>query len=190
MLLAATTASADGTASCKSDSTLADYNQPNCCEETEQQPCNDLEGIKKVRELTEMFCTYFKEGNLQAIRDMLSLNAGFNTYSRNKGVRYPEPDLMDYCITVEKVFSRDSVNVKFDHVSVRPSSTNSDYFGTTLHLSWTSSSGYCDKGWIFLLWDLSNPDKPKIPVRTWQPDEIITSEDQVLGFPDFFIPSR
>jgi len=165
---------------------------------------DDLERRMEVLKWTEDFRSYYTEGNLQAIYDIFSDKAIIitgsvyttrerskdGTYSLKQGVKYSEQNRDQYCAKLAGIFRKGKVKVKFDRVSVRGSGTNSDCYGVTLHQTWTGPNGYHDEGWVFLLWDFSDPDKPQIHVRTWQPDEIITGEDQVLGLPDFFVPSH
>ena len=56
-----------------------------------------------------------------------------------------------------------------------------------LHQSWKSTN-YSDEGYVFLLWNFSNEEKPQIEVRTWQP-EIVNGkkidDDEIISIGDF-----
>ena len=76
--------------------------------------------------------------------------------------------------------------MKFDHISLMRHSSKENIYGVTLHQTW-QTSGYSDEGWLFLLWDFSDPEHPQIHVRTWQPDQL-AAKDGVFALDDFFIP--
>ncbi|MDE5878214.1 MAG: nuclear transport factor 2 family protein [Muribaculaceae bacterium] len=78
------------------------------------------------------------------------------------------------------------INVEFDHISVVRSGSKENIYGVTLHQKWRSGS-YSDEGWLFLLWDFNDPEKPQIHVRTWQPEQAV-AQDGVFSIEDFFIP--
>ena len=56
-----------------------------------------------------------------------------------------------------------------------------NFYGVTLVQHWNSST-YSDKGILFLVWDCTDEDQPKIHVRTWQPME--TPENEVFTLSD------
>lgn len=64
--------------------------------------------------------------------------------------------------------SKEWINIKFGNTAVE-SSSQKDMYAITL-LQDYSSSNYGDHGYLFLLVDAENPDKPIIRVRTWQPE--------------------
>ena len=47
-----------------------------------------------------------------------------------------------------------------------------------------NSSTYGDKGYLFLLVDMTNRDEPQIKIRTWQPNEV--SMDKLYNAGDFY----
>ena len=68
-----------------------------------------------------------------------------------------------------------------------------DFYGVTLHLLYTSGT-YSDDGYLFLLWDIREEDRPQIHICTWQPKytdnsktQIATSEDEAFTISDFEI---
>ena len=60
------------------------------------------------------------------------------------------------------------LKVKFDDYRVVRHPAEPDYYGVTLKQDWHSDS-YSDQGSVFLLWDFTDEDHPKIHVRTWEP---------------------
>ena len=59
-------------------------------------------------------------------------------------------------------------------------------YGVILHQDWKTST-YMDDGWLFLLWDFNDPEKPQIHVRTWQSEQVV-AKDGLFSLDDFFIP--
>jgi len=75
----------------------------------------------------------------------------------------------EYMTDLKRVFTNNSfINVKFDEIEVIQSETNPNVYGVTLQQKWNSST-YKDEGWLFLMIDFQNEDKPQIWVRTWDP---------------------
>ena len=58
----------------------------------------------------------------------------------------------------------------FDIIDVERNPLHPSIYGVTLRQEWYASA-YSDVGTVFLLWDFTNEDRPKIYVRTWQPNE-------------------
>lgn len=102
-------------------------------------------------------------------------------------VEYVKQTKQQYLAKLKKIFdiqkqTKGYINVQFDDYNVvrHPSKTN--YYGVTLNQKW-HTRGYSDEGTLFLIWDFSNPDEPKIHVRTWQP-----TIDKTFTLSDFKIP--
>ena len=99
------------------------------------------------------------------------------------GIRLPDEILytpqskQEYLANLKRVFDRDRNNlirVSFDEIEImrHPNASDPEYarvYGVTLHQGYRSAS-YSDDGYVFLLWDFTNENQPKILVRTWQPD--------------------
>jgi len=90
--------------------------------------------------------------------------------------RFPMPDVIkrtqytkvQYIRNLESVFrSNEYVNLKFTNVSVEKAGVGGEIYGIQLQQDYFSAS-YGDTGYLFLLADLNNSDKPVIHVRTWQ----------------------
>lgn len=93
-------------------------------------------------------------------------------------IRYTTQTKQQYLVNLRKVFARQGyVNVKFDEVKVVRSGYNPNFYGVTLIQHWNSST-YSDEGILFLVWDFTDPDRPLIHVRTWQPME--TEADDIF----------
>ena len=77
------------------------------------------------------------------------------------------------------------IKVNFDDIKVVAHPTKKDVYGVTLHQEWNTNR-YSDEGYVFMIWDFSNEDEPKIHVRTWQPDYIDKSKGERLNPNDIF----
>ena len=100
-------------------------------------------------------------------------------------IQYSKQSKEQYLANLKRVFARQGyINVKFDDIKVMRHGANPNFYGVTLIQQWNSST-YSDQGILFLVWDFTNPDEPKIDVRTWQPME--TSEGDIFTLDSFKI---
>lgn len=103
----------------------------------------------------------------------------------------------EYLDKLEKIFAKDHnylIRVTFDDIEImrHPSPKHNKMFGVTLHQGYTSAT-YHDDGYLFLVWDFTDEQKPKIHVRTWQPDayskdgltKTRISKDEIFCLDDF-----
>lgn len=157
---------------------------------------------REILKWVEDFRCYYNEKNLRALEQIFSDDAliitGSVTTSQKRasdgvqfergGVKYTVQSKEQYIQGLRtKVFRPNSrLNVQFDHIEVVRHSAKPDYYGVKLHQLWDSSN-YKDNGWLFLLWDFTDKDRPQIHVRTWQ-DMNEVAEDGVFSLDDFFIP--
>ncbi len=163
------------------------------------QDVTDLVQRREILKFVEDFRCYYNQQNIHALEKIFSDNALIITGSvitqRNTGdgkpmvtnVLYKKQNKKEYLTSLKRVFDRTSfINVTFDRISVKRHSAKKNIIGVTLHQKWESSS-YCDDGWVFLLWDFNDPERPQIHVRTWQPDQV-AQKDGIFNENDFFIP--
>lgn len=160
----------------------------------------DLTKRREILKWVEDFRCYYNEKNINALRQIYSDDAliitGSVTLNKRAGdygnqlasnVKYTVQSKADYINKLSKIFNTSKyINVKFDNISVIKHGAKPNIYGVTLKQSW-STSGYSDEGWLFLLWDFNDPERPQIHVRTWQPDQIV-EEHGVFTLDDFFIP--
>lgn len=98
-------------------------------------------------------------------------------------VEYTQQTKTQYLDKLKRIFAANKyVNVKFDDYSVVRHGSNPNYYGVTLKQSWHTPS-YSDEGILFLIWDFSNEDQPRILVRTWQP-----MSEKAFRLGDFKLP--
>lgn len=108
----------------------------------------------------------------------------------NKKVVYSKQTKKEYLTKLERIFRANKrINVLFDDIKVMRHPAKPNFYGVTLKQGY-SSDHYSDEGYLFLLWDFTNPDAPQIHVRTWQPDKIgdvAMPEDEIFSVDDFDI---
>lgn len=105
----------------------------------------------------------------------------------NTDIVYKKQDKKQYLSNLANVFKNNKrINVMFDEIKVTRHPAKADFYGVTLKQGWQSDN-YSDIGYLFLLWDFTNPDAPQIHVRTWQPDEYIIAGGEVFTVDDFDI---
>ena len=107
----------------------------------------------------------------------------------NEKIEYSKQNKKQYLTNLAKVFNANKrINVSFDEIKVVKHPAKEAFYGVTLKQGWVSDR-YSDDGYVFLLWDFTNPDAPQIHVRTWQPTEIKTGvpidEDEIFTIDDF-----
>lgn len=89
-----------------------------------------------------------------------------------KKVEYITKPKKEYLKSLSALFNREKhkgyINVIFSDYEIKRHASKPSYYGVTLKQQWHSSS-YSDEGIVFLVWDFTNEDRPKIHVRTWQP---------------------
>lgn len=104
---------------------------------------------------------------------------GDNNFMSQKVV-YNKQTKQQYISNLKTAFRRNKwIDVKFSQIGengemggcagITRSNINPNMYGVRLRQEWRSSN-YNDEGYLFLLWDFSNEDKPQIHVRTWQPE--------------------
>ena len=73
----------------------------------------------------------------------------------------------------------------FEDILLTQHPVHQTIYGITLHQHWETPS-YRDSGYLFLMIDFQEEEKPTIHVRTWQPAEDVTV-DEVFRLNDFWI---
>lgn len=98
-------------------------------------------------------------------------------------VKYVQQTKAQYLSNLSKVFASNSyVNVKFDDYTVIRHGAKPNYYGVTLRQKWHTAR-YSDEGTVFLIWDFTNEETPRILVRTWQP-----TTEKAFKMGDFKLP--
>jgi hypothetical protein len=104
---------------------------------------------------------------------------GLNEYE----VEYQRYSKHEYVSHLEEIFnSNQFVNIQFEENEVRKVNGDDKIYGIQIKQNYYSSR-YSDKGYLFLMIDLNDVDKPTIYVRTWQPEK--HNKDKIYGLEDF-----
>lgn len=98
-------------------------------------------------------------------------------------VEYTKMGKQQYLANLRRVFSNNSyINVHFDDISLVRHGSKPNFYGVTLRQGW-SSSNYSDEGIVFIIWDFTDEEHPKILVRTWQP--MVVDDDEIFTLDKF-----
>lgn len=115
--------------------------------------------------------------------DALIPNRSTSDIKNETTVDYVRRTKSEYMENLKKAFAANEfINIKFSDIEIMQRSAGSPIYGVTLRQVWNSSN-YSDVGWLFLMIDFANEEKPQIWVRTWQP--ISVERRRVFGLDDF-----
>ena len=118
-------------------------------------------------------------------REVQASGRGDSPIPRRSNVEYVKRTKTEYLENLKKVFAKNEyIEIKFSEINLMRKSANSNIYGVTLRQDWASST-YSDVGWLFLMIDFTNEDRPQIWVRTWQPISVPRREVFEIG--DFSI---
>lgn len=152
----------------------------------------------EILKFVEDFRCYYNEKNIDALEkiyadDALIITGSVlknqpNTDMNVPSVKYRKQDKQTYMKSLRSIFARNKyIDIKFDKITVVRHGAKPDFYGVTLHQDWNTST-YSDKGWLFLLWDFRDEEQPIIHVRTWQPNQVVQTDEDVFSLDDFYIP--
>lgn len=160
----------------------------------ESDRLGDIDQILKIQSYVEQFRNAYHIKDIKFLEQIFSDDAiivvGRVTKSYKESEIIPAPQIeyvkrtkREYLDNLEKAFrSNRYINVNFRDVQIyrHPNARYPEYYGVLVKQDWSTAS-YSDTGYVFLLWDFSNPDEPKIHVRTWQPINV----DDPFNIEDF-----
>ena len=96
---------------------------------------------------------------------------------------YVVHDKASYITKLQGVFNNNKyINVKFSDIEVLQPYKNKGVYCVTLRQEWNSSN-YSDVGWLFLMIDIRDDNKPLIWVRAWDHENV--SKDDRISAGDF-----
>lgn len=155
---------------------------------------DDLDRRMQILHYVEQFRNAYNQKDIQFMENVFSDDALIITgkvVRRVKSevglppeIQYTKQNKQQYLNGLRRVFANNAyVNVKFDDIKIKRHGAKPNYYGVTLTQQWNSSS-YHDEGTLFLVWDFSDEDNPKIHVRTWQP----LDDPNVFGLNSFKLP--
>jgi len=126
----------------------------------------DLDFLKKVFSEDALIITG------KVIMEKVSDGNSFIQSLPKEKIIYVKQTKSEYMTKMRQIFAANAyLNIKFDSLKVVRHGKYANYYGVTIKQYWNSSK-YNDVGYVFLLIDFSNEDKPIIHVRTWQPEKV------------------
>ncbi len=139
----------------------------------------------------------FGDNALIIVGRVLQERSGDNPYARvveglnQQNVEFIRLNKQQYIERLTDVFRKNEyIDVEFDSMSIHRHSEYKGIYGVQLLQHWHSYStrsenpDYQDTGYLFLMIDLRNIDRPLIHVRTWQP-EAFTDPREVINLSNF-----
>lgn len=107
-------------------------------------------------------------------------------FPQGNKILYKKQNKQQYLTNLGQAFKAAKyIKVNFDDIKIVAHPTKDNVYGVTLHQQWNTNR-YSDEGYVFMIWDFTNEDAPKIHVRTWQPDFIDKEKGQRLNPNDVF----
>jgi len=104
-------------------------------------------------------------------------------YIDSKIIKYNRQTKNEYLRNLEHCFAgNEYINIRFANNDVIKAGKGGETYGIQIKQDYYSST-YGDTGYLFLMVDVNNPDKPIIKVRTWQPEK--DPNFGVYGLSDF-----
>lgn len=161
-----------------------------------------LEEQMIIKKYMDHFATAYCRKDLQMLRQIFSDDAliitGNVVTSREthvQSITYKKQNKEEYLNNLARAFARNKyVSVKFSGpdkstpgYEIRRSRKNPNFYGVQAFQEWRSTN-YSDDGYVFLLWDFTDKERPVIHVRTWQPNRIggqDLPEDEIFTIDDF-----
>lgn len=119
-------------------------------------------------------------------RPKQSFTDGGSISLSNEQVVYKTHNKMGYLNNLRRVFDQNEfINIRFSNNKVKKMGVGGETYGIQIAQDYYSSH-YGDKGYLFLMVDMNNPDQPIIKVRTWQPKpDMKLGGDGIIGIEDF-----
>lgn len=161
---------------------------------------NDLERRMEILDYVERFRTSYNQRDLKFLNQVFSDDALIITgkvvsSKRSPGdmlslslpqVKYSKQSKQQYLANLSRIFKTVRyINVNFDDVQIKRHGVNPNIYGVRVVQKWNTSS-YSDEGYVFMVWDFSNPERPQIHVRTWQPMWLNKEKTQALPEDEIF----
>ena len=131
----------------------------------------------------ERYKTAYINGNISTIKTMFDtcaeifvgkvedIDFDYNNQSINNNVSVQLRDLDEYTTRLKSVFNND-IQLEFEDYDIHFDEYEEELYGIFFHQKWRSlnyngKNCYNDKGWIYLLVDFKDKDKPLICRRRW-----------------------
>lgn len=106
-----------------------------------------------------------------AVTQRVTGDVEMNRYRNNRYVRYNRQTKDQYLRNLDRCFrSNEFINIRFGNNDVVKAGTGGELYGIQIKQDYYSTN-YGDQGYLFLMVDLNDPERPVIKVRTWQPEK-------------------
>jgi len=123
------------------------------------------------------------------IKQKPNSDAAFRASMSNSQFEYQVKNKQQYISSLRNVFRNNKyINVDFSDIMVLQHEEYPQVYGVTLKQIWDSSLLKDDIGYVFLLIDFRDINKPLIHVRTWQPEQYEGRQlrrDEIFQIGDF-----
>lgn len=162
-------------------------------------------GVTEAAERTEILkfvedlCSYYNEKDTASLNAIYSDDALIITGSiieRNnlgdgpkylRQTKYTVKSKAEYIAALKRQFANNKrVDVKFSDIHVARHPAKKHIYSVTLIQDYKLDN-YSDRGYLFLVWDFSDRERPRISVRNWQ-DEAYTQANGLPRLSDFHWP--
>lgn len=152
---------------------------------------DDVDERMQIIHFCEQFRNAYMQKDIQFMQNVFSEDALIITGKvimrkkadvqlAQKDYEYSVKNKQEYLKNLKAIFDNPktgSINVDFQDYKIKRHGSKPNYYGVTLIQNWRTNT-YQDEGIVFLVWDFSDKNNPKIQVRTWQPMD--TEEDEVF----------
>lgn len=152
---------------------------------------DDVDERMQIIHFCEQFRNAYMQKDIQFMQNVFSEDALIITGKvimrkkadvqlAQKDYEYSVKNKQEYLKNLKAIFDNPKtgfINVDFQDYKIKRHGSKPNYYGVTLIQNWRTNT-YQDEGIVFLVWDFSDKNNPKIQVRTWQPMD--TEEDEVF----------
>ena len=160
----------------------------------------DLRRRQMILDYVEQFRTAYNQRDIKFLNQVFSDDALIITGKvimqkhaegfTSQKIEYNKQSKQEYINKLRRIFQNARYfKVTFDDIEVMRHPTNPNFYGVTLLQGYTNNN-YHDDGYLFLLWDFTDENRPQIHVRTWQPDKVggkPLPKDEIFTLDDFDI---
>jgi hypothetical protein len=169
---------------------------------------SELRHRKMILDFVENFRTSYNRKDINFLSKVFSEDAliitgrvikvnpgidGSNSFLPKEKIEYQKQTRGEYIAKMKNIFAYNSyINIKFDELEIKRHPKYKNIYGVTLVQDWNTTQ-YKDKGYVFLMIDYKDEDKPLIYVRTWQPEKFngkILNEDEKFNIDNVVAPGE
>lgn len=158
----------------------------------------DLRRRQAILDYVEHFRTAYNQKDINFLNQVFSDDAivitgkvittkptDLNPVARTK-ITYKSQTKTQYLTNLKRCFDRSPyIKVSFTDVKVSRHPTRPEFYGVLVRQGYNSGY-YKDDGYVFLMWDFRDEDRPQIHVRTWQPYYMDASQTKVIPKSEIF----